>query len=158
MNEEPRQIPISVPLTYPTLRGVFVAGLLLDLVLTFVPAYRTKVGSFLGFGGEERSLSAFDMIRIQLQNQSGWGVFNVAYFGAYAALVVLAWKQPKRWVFVTGAALAAFALLLELFIGPWDSIYYYPVPRLLHYVAGACVIAGFFARPPSRRAAPEQAA
>jgi hypothetical protein len=155
MSEERREATISVPIGYRTTRLVFLAGLLLDLILWFVPAYRMMVGGVLGFGGEWRSLSALDVTRLNFQRgQAGWGFLDVAFFAATAVVLFLAWKQPKRWVFVAGASIFAFGLLLEFFMGSSESVQRYFLPRLLYYLAALAALTGFWIKPPVGGEAP----
>ena len=147
MSEERREVTILVPIGYRTTRLVFLAGLLLDLILYFVPA--------LGFGGEEKSLSPLDVTRLYFQRgEAGWGFLNVAFFAATAVVLFLAWKQPKRWVFVAGASIFAFGLLLEFFMGSSESVQQYFLPRLLRYLAALAALTGFWIKPPVGGAAP----
>ena len=88
MSEERREVTILVPIGYRTTRLVFLAGLLLDLILYFVPA--------LGFGGEEKSLSPLDVTRLYFQRgEAGWGFLNVAFFAATAVVLFLAWEAAQ---------------------------------------------------------------
>lgn len=131
---------------------LFVVGVAVQVALLFVPAYRARVGGLFGFGGEERSLTNLDVIRLFFRaGQNGWGLLNVFVYSAYGALLVLAFTAPKRWVFLSGGALYAFVLVLNFFVGTSEGVEYYFVPRLLDYVSLALPLTGFFLRPPAHQ-------
>src|SRR5262249_918753 len=112
-NEAPT---LSLSLTYRNLRLLFAAGLVLQIALLFVPAYRATVRGFSGFGGEARSLSGLDVVRLQFRaGQTGWGLFSAATYSAFALLLVLAFSKPSGWVFLSGASLVTFLFVLEFF-------------------------------------------
>lgn len=97
MNETTTAPTISFALTYQNLRALFIAGFTLDAVLFFVPVIKTKVGSFAGIGGEERTLSALDLTHALMQSEhAGRGIFYVVIFSAMVAFAVLAIKIRAR--------------------------------------------------------------
>jgi len=149
-------LPVSFSLTYRNLRALFFAGFALTAVLTFVPALKAEVGGFMGMGGEERSLSALDLIRLLFQGgQAGLGILFVLMFCTTVAFAVLAIKYPRRWVFIAGSCYAVFGILLAFFSGSNKDIQYYFLPRLLGYIATAMTLTGFWVRPPIHPATPQ---
>lgn len=134
---------------YGFLRTLFILGLLTNLALTFVPSMQMRAGGFLGFGGEEKLLSSYNMIQMLFnQGQVGLGIFLVGLFAVNIALAVLALTNPKRWVFVTAACITAFSLLLNLFSGSNESVKILSTPKTIGYIASALMLLGFFIKPP----------
>lgn len=145
-------VPYKLPLimTYRNLRLLFMAGLVLEIVMLFVPAYRATIGGEFGIGGEVRTFSSLGLIRLIFQAGSyGWGFYYMGCYSAWAALLVLAYKEPSRWVFLSGASLTAFVLALAFFMGRSPDIEYFLVPTLIDYAGAALVLTGFWIRPPA---------
>jgi hypothetical protein len=53
--------------TFRTLRALFLAGYVMDLILWFVPRWKMNVGGLMSMGGEERTFSMFSMVRLLSQ-------------------------------------------------------------------------------------------
>ncbi len=133
------QIKTSGSKSYEFLRIIFILGCIFNIGITFVPS--VKVGGEL--------MSAFDAIRLAFQMGSGLAVLYVLFFAAWIAFLLLAMVHQKRWVFVTGASVAAFSLLLNLFSPTNPIVEVLLVPRLVDYVAGVFMLFGFIAKPPA---------
>lgn len=151
MSDTPNSPSVQPSFSYRNLRALFVVGFALDAAMVFVPSFRMKVGGFMGMGGEERSLSVLDAIRLAFANgQFGIGMFFVLCFCAAVAFAVLAVKFPRRWVFVAGSCFAAFMTVLSIFMGSGDDAHThrYLLPRLIGYVCAVLQLVGFWVRPP----------
>jgi hypothetical protein len=130
---------VSLPFGYGNLRALFVAGFVLEIILTFVPSH----------GAEGRSFSDFESVRWSFQQGGRDGLFllSVSMFCFMVACPALALSHPRRWVFIAGASFAMFGLVLEFFTGSNENVYF--LPRLLDYVAIAMMLTGFWIKPPA---------
>ncbi|MFQ6083957.1 MAG: hypothetical protein ACE5KE_01680 [Methanosarcinales archaeon] len=133
---------------YHVLRILFVCGYAIKILLTFVPSTRMKVGGFMGFGGEERVLSPYDMIQLLFKEKPGAAMLIVIIFAIMVAFVVLALTYPKRWVFLTGAIFVAFFLLVSFFQPAREGVEYLIIPRVLGLIGEVLCLTGFFVKPP----------
>ena len=131
------------------LRNFFILGYALNIILWFVPAVTMRVGTLLGFGGEEKTLSMFSMVRlISQQHNLGLTIFLVGVFAGNIVFIALALAHPRRWVFITASSVAAFFILLNLFSGSNEQIHYLLVPRVLGWCATLLTLTGFVIKPP----------
>jgi hypothetical protein len=122
----------------------------MSTVLFFVPSVKVSVGGFLGTGGEVRSLSSLDGVRVIFQSdRPGLGFLFTLMFCVTAAFALLGVMYPRRWVFVAGPCYMIFGLVLDFFSGPNPSVEYYFLPRLLGYIALTMTITGFWIKPPA---------
>ena len=138
--------------TYCLLRPVFVAGFILSLILYFVPCYKAAgdvLKGWLSIGGVERSLSSFDLCRLLLQTGNvQWGVFYIGLSGFELALVLLALRWPRRWVFIAGSSEQLY-LLVAFLLRPSSADLSQPsFFAFLNYVSWAMCLTGFFVKPP----------
>lgn len=134
---------------YQLIQRLFILGCVLNILLTFVPSAIVTTPGF--FTHEEQLMSNFDAIRLAAQRgQGALGVLFVLIFAAYIAFAVLAIVQQKRWVFITGASVAAFIVLLDLFSPGNPNVEYLVKPRLIGYVATLFMLSGYLAKPPTR--------
>src|SRR3974390_2203732 len=103
------------PRIYRLLRPVFVAGLLLSLFLYFVPCYKPAgdvLKAWLAMGGVERPLSSFDLCRLLVHTGNvEWAAFYIALSPIELALVLLAIRRPRRWVFIAGSCEQLYLLI-----------------------------------------------
>src|SRR5437667_12507513 len=91
MNETTTTPTVSLSLSYRNLRLAFLAGFALNILLTFVPSMKVKVGGLIGVGGEEKTLSALNAIRLISQaGQFGVALLFVLFFCITVAFLVLA--------------------------------------------------------------------
>jgi len=137
--------------TYNLLRILFVCGYSIQIILTFVPSIHMKVGGFLGYGGEERVLSLYDMIQLIFPENPGVALLMVTIFATWVAFVVLALTYPKRWVFLTGAILVAFFFLVNIFTPGQEGqegIEYFVIQRILSFIGSILCLSGFLVKPP----------
>ncbi len=154
MNETTNTPTVSFSLTYRNLRALFIAGFALNALIFFLPAFKVKVGSVLGMGGEVRTFSALTLTREVIQaGHIGVGLFFVIVFCIAVAFVVVAIKYPRRWVFITGACYTVFWLIFGFFSGENKDTQQLFLPQLLGYIASAMTLAGFWIRPPTQAAA-----
>jgi hypothetical protein len=128
----------------------------MEAVLWFVPTYKVAVGGLIGQGGQERSLSNLDAVRLVIQSgQLGLGILFVLFFCITAAFVALAMKYPRRWVFIAGSCFELFELVFDFFSGSNPNMQPYLLPQLLGYVAAAMVLAGLWVKPPTLGITPD---
>jgi hypothetical protein len=98
---------------------------------------------------EEKLMSTLDLIRKAFQmGQSGLALLAVSFFAAYIALLVMAVVYQKRWVFITGASLVAFGLLMNLFSPSNPNIEHLLITQVIGYIATFFMLSGFIAKPP----------
>ncbi len=130
-------------LSFQNLRGLFVIGNVIYLVLLFVPSYG------LDAIGGQKLMSDLEMMRrfSQTGNLFEFIFLLIVAVVAPLAWIVLALVYPKRWVFIAGASLVVFNVLLELFSGGSPDVKKLLIPRILAYVADAFVMTGFVAKP-----------
>jgi hypothetical protein len=129
---------------------MFVAGFGLDALLFFVPYYHARVGGFLGIGAQQRSFSILELIQLTFANgREGQGLFSVLVFCSMIVFAVLGIKHARRWVFLSGACLSAFFLILALFRGASSGLEPYFLPRLLDFAASGMQLTGFWINPPT---------
>jgi hypothetical protein len=158
MNETQNVPTVSFSFTYGSLRALFFVGFALSAVLEFVPVLKMKVGGFMGIGGEERSMSALDLIRLLFQGgQTGLAILFVLMFCVTLAFAALALKYPRRWVFIAGSCYAVFVIVLDFFSGSNKDVEYYFLVQLLGYIATAITLTGFWVRPPVQTTAAQPA-
>ena len=130
--------------SYKIFRTLFIVGNVLSLILIFVPSVRvsTSEGEIL--------MSSFDVLR--LLSLSG----DLSKFLFYLLLgvvgpilwIVLAIVRPKQWVFLGGASVAAFGLLLSLFQGSDPTVESLLIVQIFGYAALLLVMVGFVTKPP----------
>ncbi len=138
--------------TFRTLRALFLAGYVLNIILWFVPSFKASIGGFMGMGGEERVLSMFSMVQLaSQQGNMGLTIFMVLIFASNIVFIALALALPRRWVFITASSVAAFFILLNLFSGSNEQVTYFLVPRVLGWAASLLTLVGFLMRPPGPR-------
>ena len=137
---------------YRLLRPVFIAGMMLSVFLYFVPFYKPAgdvLKAWLATGGVERRLSSFDLclLLVHVGNVQS-GVLYMASWGMEVAVLLLALRRPRRWVFVAGACEQLYltsAFLLRPassdLSGPWLS-------HALIYVYSVMCLTGFLIKPP----------
>lgn len=102
MDAAPDGPVVSVSLGYRNLRALFIAGFVLEIILTFVPSR----------GADGRSFSDFESIRWAFQQgRDGLAFLSVSMFCFTVACAALAIAYPRRWVFIAGACFAAFGLI-----------------------------------------------
>jgi hypothetical protein len=149
MNEPENPPTVSFSLTYRNLRALFIAGFVLQCVLVFVPSLRMTVGSVMGYGGEVRTFSDLEIIRLLFQGgKMGLGTYLVILFCATATFAVLAIKYPRRWVFIAGSCFTIYGIIYGVFAGSDPNVQYLFLPRLLDYISSAMTLGGFWVRPP----------
>ncbi len=139
---------------YRLLRLVVVAGLVLSLILYFVPCYKPAgdvLQAWLAMGGVERRLSSFDLCRLLVGTGNvQWGGFYIALSAVELALVLLALLRPRRWVFIAGSCEQLY-LLIEFMLRPSSEVLTQPwFFAFLAYVSWAMCLTGFFVKPPPR--------
>jgi hypothetical protein len=131
---------ITIKVTQSKLRAMFVAGFGLNAVSFFFPSYHAP-------GVVDRMFSSLEIIRSQFANgRDGWGLFNVLAFCSIVGFAVLGMKYPRRWVFLSGACVTCFLLVMEIFTGSGRLEQLF-LPRLLDYVATGMQILGFWIHP-----------
>ena len=141
--------------TYRLLRPVFVAGFVLSLILYFVPCYKPAgdvLKAWLSMGGVERPLSSFDLCRLLVHTGNvQWGAFYIALSGVELALVLLALRSPRRWVFIAGSCEQLY-LLIAFLLRPSSADLSQPsFFAFLNYVSWAMCLTGFFVKPQRAR-------
>lgn len=142
--------PSSSSSKYRSYRRVFIGGFALSILLWFVPSVTMKVGGFLGVGGEEKTLSVLDVVRMLFRaGHLGFAFFLVLLFCISAAFLVLAIKYPRRWVFVAGSSYAVFGIILDVFSGSGTDVHYIYLPKAMGYLATAMTLVGFWCKPPA---------
>jgi len=148
---------------YRILRRVFVAGLVLSLILYFVPCNKPAgdvLKAWLAMGGAERHLSSFDLCRLLAGTGNvQWGGFYIALSGVELALVLLALRRPRRWVFIAGSCEQLYLLITFMLRPSSEALTQHWFFGFLAYVCWAMCLTGFFVRPPRNgvRARPEVA-
>lgn len=95
-------------------------------------------------------VSSFDLVQLAFQRgQAGVGPLFVLFFGAWIALLVMAFSHQRRWVFITGASITVFSILLDLFTSSGNPIGEdLALQAVFRYVPAGFLLAGFFAKPP----------
>lgn len=127
------------------MRTIFVSGYLISFIMAFVPTLRIKSGFFR----PEQVLSLKDIIQLLFEGgQTATEVLLGLFVLADIAFVVLAMKYPKRWVFLSGAILAAFGLFMNLFSPKAEGAELLVVPTAISLIAGALPLIGFVMNPP----------
>ncbi len=143
--------------TYRLLRPVFVAGFILSLILYFVPCYKPAgdvLKAWLSMGGVERPLSSFDLCRLLVHTGNvQWGAFYIALSGVELALVLLALRRPRRWVFIAGSSEQLYLLIAFLLRPTSPDLSHPSFFAFLAYASWALCLTGFFVKPPSARVA-----
>ena len=149
MFESSDETTLTIRITQTGLRIAFIVGCSLHVILTFAPAYSAKVGGFLGIGAEDRSFSTFDAIRAALATNAGEmaGLIGVIWFCSVLGFALLAMKRPRRWVFLAGACVASFFLILSMFAGAPPNVRVYLLPQLLRLSASLMEMTGFWIAP-----------
>lgn len=132
------------------LRGCFIVGWVLHIVLAFVPMMEVKTGGFWGFGVQEKSLSPFQAGQMLFeQGTTVVGFLYVIYFSLTVAFLVLGIVRPVRWVFVAGASYGVFFVILAFSAGsPPENVTMYVLPEIVSYLAIALTLSGFWTKPP----------
>lgn len=159
LNADTRMCHGSRP--YRILRPVFVAGMVLSLVLYFIPWY-TPTGdvlrAWLATGGVERRLSSFDLCRLLVAaGDVQHGGFYLALTAVELAVLLLAVQRPRRWVFVIGAGEQLYTLIAFLLRSRANDLPYPWFSDFLYYAAWAMCLTGFLVRPPPKRTEPPSA-
>jgi len=137
---------------YRLLRPVFVAGLVLSQILYFVPYYKPAgdvLKAWLAMGGAERHLSSFDLCRLLVGTGNvQWGGFYMALSGVELALVLLALRGPRRWVFIAGSCEQLYLLIAFMLRPSSEALTQHWFFASLAYVSWAMCLTGFFVKPP----------
>jgi hypothetical protein len=148
---------------YQLLRIIFIAGFALSVIMTFVPSLEVTENlpqAFGVFGNQflrprKGLVSEKDVIESGFQRNPIIGMF---YFGILVfniGMIFIPWKFPKRWIFLTGAAVACFLFLLSLMTTPIDTnaftIQYLLLPSILGWIALFAKVTGFFIYPPKNK-------
>jgi hypothetical protein len=137
---------------YRLLRPVFVAGLVLSLILYFVPYYKPAgdvLKAWLAIGGVERHLSSFDLCRLLVGTGNvQWGGFYMALSGVELALLLLALRRPRRWVFIAGSCEQLYTLVAFVLRPSSEALTQHWFFALLAYVSWAMCLTGFCVKPP----------
>ena len=136
------------------LRTLFTVGFAVQAVDSVVPDVRLAgktLQYWLETGGTDRLVSDLDLIRFCFRlGLLGWGFYNMLMWVAPFAFIALAMKNPRRWVFVTGAVFAIYQLLFE-YVGPQNSeIHVAPISLVLINIARAMALVGFWVKPMAR--------
>jgi hypothetical protein len=151
-------LPVAKPSRmYRLLRPAFVAGLVLSLILYFLPCNKPGgdvLRAWLAMGGAERHLSSFDLCRLLVgTGNAQWGELYMALSGLELALVLLALRRPRRWVFITGSCEQLY-LLITFLLRPRSPALTQPwFIDFLFYVSCAICLTGFLVSPPRTRTA-----
>lgn len=131
---------------YPFLRGVFVAGNLLMIVLCLVPSI-----SFDLIGLPEGPVSAVYVLReLELINpaeQFGLWLLCILQFLTPVVFLALALAHPRRWVFLVGAIVTCCWGLMGLLTSTPEYVTYVSQAEFLGWVATIMVLSGLFAFP-----------
>jgi len=136
--------------TFQLLRILFICGCLMGIVLTFVPGIEITHRDMFGEEVQKKTYSSYEVTRLLGERQKvGWQLFYVILFALNIVFVILAIRYPKRWVFISGASIAAFFLLWDFFTPSKEGIEYLLIPRILGYISSAFVLLGFFVKPTS---------
>ena len=125
--------------TFRTLRALFLAGYVLNIILWFVPAVKTTAGL----------LSMFSIVRLLSQQGDLGAYYYVLIFASNIVFIALALALPRRLVFFTASSVAAFFILLDLFSASDYQMTYFLAPRVLQWVASLLTLLGFFMKPPA---------
>ena len=142
---------------YRLLRPVFVAGLTLSLILYFIPCYEPSgdiLNAWTTTDGVPRRLSSFDLCRLLVRTGNvQWGTFYVTLSGVELALLLLALRRPRRWVFIVGSCEQLY-LLIAFLLRPSSPDLSQPwLASFLCYASWAMCLTGFFVKPPRLLAA-----
>jgi hypothetical protein len=154
MNARSQAPALNFLLTYRNLRALFIAGFVIKAILFFIPSFSMRAGGFMGRGGEERSMSRFDLSRVASpvgQSPNPYASIGTVFaFCILITFILLAVCYPRRWVFIAGACVTAIGILggiLLFFVLPNHNNHRFFFPRLLHFVATAMVLSGFWIKP-----------
>ena len=100
-------------------------------------------------GGVERRLSSFDLCRLLVGTGNvQWGGFCMGLSAVELALVLLAFRRPRRWVFIAGSCEQLY-LLITFMLRPSSEALTEPwLFTFLSYVSWAMCLTGFFVKPP----------
>jgi hypothetical protein len=135
--------------TFQTMRMIFVAGCVINTVMTFVPVVEIKNNPNLPDG----SYSSFDVTRLLLEAAPPFGMFFVLLFSLNIVLAVLAFTYPRRWVFILGASYAALGVLYGIFSGSRGDTEVFLIPQVVGWIATLALLSGFFVKPEPQRIA-----
>jgi hypothetical protein len=131
---------------YGNLRVVFAIGLLLEIILFFVPGNQSRLGVH----------SSFSACQLIMQNSAYFvptaplfAMFYIADFCLSIVILIMAFVYPKRIVFVLAASWTLFVFVTGLMIGTSPTTVVFLIPRLLYYLSIAMVSTGFWIRPKS---------
>jgi hypothetical protein len=137
---------------YRVLRVIFISGFAVSIVLTFIPSIEVaSAPPVFGFGNQflkSELLSDKDIIGKLLQENAIVGLFFVFLFMAQVAILVLAIKYPKRWVFIAGVSLTCLTITLWLFSTTPQSTTTLVIPAVFSWLATFAKLTGFFIHPP----------
>lgn len=137
---------------YRLLRPIFVAGLVLSLILYFVPCNKSVgdvLKTWLAMGGTARHLSSFDLCRLLVDTGNvQWGGFYMALCGIELALVLLAVRRPHRWVFIAGSCEQLYLLITFILRPSSETLIQHWFFAFLAYASWAMCLTGFFVKPP----------
>ncbi len=135
---------------YQLIRAIFVAGCILNIILTFIPMYVVEAPGLFGLFKVKRSIFDGIQLAFNIGGSEGffYGFLYVLIFAAYIIFAVLAIVYQKRWVFIAGASVAAFTLLLEFLSSDVEGVEAILLPKLLWYIATIAMLSGYFVKPP----------
>jgi len=122
------------------LRVLFILGWVIMTISIFIP-YKTS---------EHGKVSAFDEVQILFRENPGDAFIVVVISAISIVYFLLTVRNPKRWVFLSGAIIAAFFLLLDLNTPAAEGEKLFLIPRIVDYIAYIFVLTGFFIKPETK--------
>lgn len=140
---------IFIRLSSDKLKTLFIIGFLINIILTFIPSTRIKTGGYLGIGGEEKLVSTHKMIQLAFRRNPSIALLLVVVFAFFVAVVILAITHPKRWVFLSGAIVVAFFMLVNLFSPSQEELGVKGliIPNIIGFIGNILCLTGFFIKP-----------
>ena len=127
-------------------QSLYILGCIFNIVTMFIPSVNVKASGFINV--KEKLMSGLQIIQQAFQaGQSGLALLAVLFFAAYIALLVMAIVYQKRWIYIVGASLSAFNLLLNLFIPSNPDVEHLIIPQVISYLAAFFMLSGFIAKP-----------
>jgi len=134
---------------YTNLKRVFIFGYALKIVLWFLPAVKVSPESFISIWGDDKILSMFSFVRLLSKWSFDLTMLMVLVFASNIVFIILAFKHPKRWIFLTGSSFTVFFLLMDMFSTSSNhQVHYLILPKILGYVTDAMTLTGFLIKPP----------
>jgi len=139
------------------LRVLFIIGFILLIMEFFIPNVLFKNGS-----DEERPISKFEIMKTDFQRGKTTSYFGVILiFCLWVVIAIMAWTDPKRWVFVLGGIMGAIILIvnivnfsdLRLDFEEVGGILSVPgVSSIVRTIASIFCVLGFIIKPEKRKA------